>query len=124
MYACGVSPGQPVMAPPTSPSTRWLPANAAIMLEVTLVTSPIAALGLLLSSPDPVTGMLEALVLPIHGHQPVQTHRTQVCNIYQTGSIPPLPHHTFRVPDHTFFQEYHTFFRYILWYITKNRPYM
>ena len=108
-------PGRPVMAPP--PCTRRLP---AIMLAVALVTSPIAASCSSLSSPNPFTGMLAALVPPVHGHQPVQTRRTQVCDIYQSGYIPPLPHHTFSVPDHTFFQEYHTFFRYMLWYITEN----
>ena len=99
------------MAPPTSPRTRRLP---AIMLEVALVTSPIAAFGSSLSSPDPVTGMLAVLVPLVHDHQPIQTRQTQVCDIHQSGYIPPLPHHTFSVPDHTFFQEYHTFYRYIL----------
>ena len=49
-YVCmGVRPGRQVMAPPTSPRTRLLP---ALMLAVALVTSPIAAFGSSLSSPD------------------------------------------------------------------------
>ena len=40
MYAWGVGPGSPGMAPHTSQRTRRLP---AIMLAVALVTSPIAA---------------------------------------------------------------------------------
>ena len=82
--------------------TRRLP---AILHAVALVTSPIAAFFSSLSSPDPITGMLEALVPPVHGHQPVQTRRTRVCDMYQSGYIPPLPNHTVFVPDHTFFQE-------------------
>ena len=79
------------------------------------------------SSPRlPVTRILEGLVPLVHGHQLVQTRRSQVCDTYKSGYISPLPHHTFSVPDHwhTFFQEYHTLFRYILLYITKNRLYM
>ena len=65
------------------------------------------------SSPRlPVTRILEGLVPLVHGHQLVQTRRSQVCDTYKSGYISPLPHHTFSVPDHwhTFFQEYHTFF--------------
>ena len=42
MCAWGASQGGPVMTH-TSPLTRLLPANAAIMLAVTLVTSPMAS---------------------------------------------------------------------------------
>ena len=59
----------------TSQLARLLP---VIMLAVALVTSPIAAFALSLSSPDPVTGMLVALVPPVHGLQPVQIHWNQV----------------------------------------------
>ena len=85
------------MTPLTSPRAKWLP---AIILAVAHVTSTIAAFGSSLSSPDPVTGMLAALVPPVHGHQPVQTRRTQVCDIYQSCYIPPLLHHTFLVPSY------------------------
>ena len=83
MYAWGVSPGSLGMAPNTSQRTTRLP---AIMLAVALVTSPIAAFGSRVSSPNPwpVTGMLEALVPPGLGHQPVPTRRAQVCHIYQS----------------------------------------
>ena len=54
-----------------------------------LATSPIAAFCSWLSSPNPVTGMLAALVPPGLGHQPVPTSRAQVCHIYQSGYIPP-----------------------------------
>ena len=59
----------------TCPLTRLLP---VVMLAVALVTSQIAAFASSLSSPDPVTGMLVALVPQIHGNQPVQTRWNQV----------------------------------------------
>ena len=92
--------------PSESPSTRLLP---AIMLAFTLVSCNQSNRGIRLVTIQS-TGMLEALVPPVHGHQPVQTRRTRVCDMYQSGYIPPLPNHTVFVPDHTFFQEYHSLF--------------
>ena len=126
MYAWGVSPGRPVMAPPTSPRTRRLPAIKLAVALVTSLLSPITAFGSSLSSPDPVTGMLAARVPPVHGHQPVETRRIQVWDIYQSGYIVYTSFATSRLlgARSHLFQEYHTFFRYILRYITKNRLYL
>ena len=49
-----------------------------LRVAVTLVTSPILAFALSISSPDPVTGMLKALVPLVHDSQPVQTRWNQV----------------------------------------------
>ena len=54
--------------------------------------------------------MLAALVPPGLGHKLVPTRRAQVCDMYQSGYIPPLQHTTF-------FQKYTTFFGYERWYI-------
>ena len=65
MCSWGASPGSQVIH--TSRLTRLQP---AIMLAVALVTSPIAVLASSVSSLDPVTGMLVALVPQDHGSQP------------------------------------------------------
>ena len=81
------------------------------MLAVALVTSPIAAFASSLSSTDPVTGMLVALLPPVHSLQPVQTRWNQVSthippfaiyhHQYHTLSTLSLPYYTFLLPYHT-----------------------
>ena len=71
---------QPLVCMPCwlSVVTTALCLTVLLAVVLVLVTSPMAAFASLLSSPDPVTGMLVALVPPVHGRQPVQTSRNQV----------------------------------------------